>query len=265
MTDLWASQRERAAEICAAPLEEGRTELIKLAVGMLDLTSLNATDTATDVRRLCARAREAGVAAACVHSSFAELCARELRGSEVRPCVVAGAFPHGQALLAVKMTEVSAALDVGAVEIDIVINRGLLLEGRTGDMAAEVAAMRRCARERGSPATLKVILETCEIPTPVLLREAADAVMAELDDGDFIKTSTGKGAAGAEPHSAVVMLEAIAASGRQIGFKAAGGIRTTDDALCYLRLAEATCRPDWLTPARLRLGASTLLDALREA
>lgn len=263
MTDPWQEHRDRALAIGAAPIDRARrAELAALAVTMLDLTSLGAADTAADVHKLCARAREHGVAAACVYSSFAELCARELRGTGVRPCVVAGAFPHGQAPLAVKVAEVGAAVGAGAVEIDIVINRGLLLEGRIGDVAAETAAMRRCARGSGAPATLKVILETCDIPAPALLRDAADAVIAELDDGDFIKTSTGKGAAGAEPHSAVVMLEAIAASGRRIGFKAAGGIRSADDALCYLRLVEAICGLDWLTPARLRLGASTLLDAL---
>src|SRR5690606_4221079 len=148
VTDLWARQRRRAEEICDSPLGPGqRAGLVKLAVGMLDLTSLNATDTDADVRRLCARAREAGVAAACVHSSFAELCARELRGSEVRPCVVAGAFPHGQAALAVKVAEVGAAMEAGAAEIDVVINRGLLLEGRIDEMAAEISSMR--ARARG--------------------------------------------------------------------------------------------------------------------
>jgi deoxyribose-phosphate aldolase len=266
MTDPWPEQRERARKICAAPLEpDRRRELAALAVGLLDLTSLNATDREEDVRRLCARAREHGVAAACVHSSFAEACARELRGSLVRACVVGGAFPHGQAPLAAKLAEVDAALEAGAQEIDIVINRGLLLEGRLGEMAGEIGAIRAPMRGRGPRATLKVILETCEIPTPALLREASDAVIAELEDGDFLKTSTGKGAGGATPEGAVVMLEGIAgaaATGRRIGFKAAGGIRTSDDAISYLRLAEAICGAEWLARERLRLGASTLLDEL---
>ena len=150
------------------------------------------------MQRLCARGREHGVAAVCVWSSFAALCAGELAGSGVRPCVVAGAFPHGQAPLAVKVAEVAGALEAGAREIDIVINRGLVLEGRLAEAAAEVRAMR--AVLEGQPgAQLKVILEACEIPTPALLREVADAVIGELADGDFLKTSTGKGAESRTP------------------------------------------------------------------
>lgn len=266
MTDQWQDEASRAREILKAPLDDARRgEFLAAAVGLLDLTSLNATDTLADVLHLCQLARKHEVAAACVWSSFAKACAEELAGSAVRPCVVAGAFPHGQAPLEVKVAEVGAAAEAGAREIDVVIHRGLLLRGRMDAMAAEIGAMRAQASKAPAPVTLKVILETCEIPAPALLREATGAVIAELHDGDFIKTSTGKGATGATPERAVVMLEAIAAAaaaGKIIGFKAAGGLRTAEDATTYMRLAEAICGRAWLAPARLRLGASTLLEEL---
>ncbi len=278
MTDPWQEARARAAAICGASLPAGRRgELAQRAIGLLDLTTLRATDTAQDVVALCVRAIApvapdpgAHVAAVCAHSSLVGIAAEALDASAVRPCCVAGAFPHGQAPLAAKVAEVAAALEAGAQEVDVVINRGLVMEERIGDVAREIGAMRAVVSEHPG-AILKVILETCEIPAPETLRAVARAVIAELADGDFLKTSTGKGAAGATPEGAVVMLDAIADAarhGRRIGFKAAGGVGAVDDAVMYMRLTEAIAGRDWVDPARLRIGASGasgLLDRLLEA
>lgn len=279
MTDPWQEARARAEAICGAPLSaDRRREMGRRAIGLLDLTTLRATDTAQDVVALCVRAIApaatgpgAHVAAVCVHSSLVGIAAEALDASAVRPCCVAGAFPHGQAPLAAKVAEVGAALEAGAQEVDVVINRGLVLEERIGDVAREIGAMRAVMGEHPG-AILKVILETCEIPAADTLRAVARAVIAELADGDFLKTSTGKGAAGATPEGAVVMLEAIADAarhGRRIGFKAAGGVSAVDDALMYMRLAEGIAGREWADPARLRIGASGasaggLLDRLLE-
>ncbi|MFG0284069.1 MAG: deoxyribose-phosphate aldolase [Phycisphaerales bacterium JB039] len=274
-SDSWSTARARAEQILASPLPQAeRRRLLGAAIGLLDLTTLNATDTPGAVRALCARARRpleadggAHVATACVHSSLVGVASEALDGSAVRPCAVAGAFPHGQAPLSVKIAEVRAALEAGAAEIDIVINRGMLLDGKLEQVVAEVGAMREPVGATPG-AILKVILETCEIPDAELLREVAAAVIEQLGPGDFLKTSTGKGAAGATPEGAVIMLETIASAaraGKAIGFKAAGGLRTPEDAISYMRLAAAIAGPDWLDPQRLRLGASTLLDRLAQA
>jgi deoxyribose-phosphate aldolase len=241
---------------------------IDLAVRMVDLTTLEGADTPGKVRALCAKARRPdpsdgscpAVAAVCVYPSMVPVAAPELAGSGVHLASVATAFPSGQAPLATRLEEVSAAIAAGADEVDMVINRGAFLAGRYLEVFEEIQAVRRAA----SAAHLKVILETGELATYDNVRRASWLGM--LAGGDFIKTSTGKVQPAATLPVTLVMLEAVrdfhAATGRRVGVKPAGGIRTTKDAIKYLVLVNETAGEEWLTPDLFRFGASTLLNDL---
>lgn len=241
---------------------------IDLAIAMVDLTTLEGADTPGKVRAVCAKARRPDpadpscpmVAAVCVYPSMVAVAARELAGSGVQVASVATAFPSGQAPLPVRLAETEAAVADGADEIDMVINRGAFLSGRYLQVHDEIAAVRQvCGR-----AHLKVILETGELATYDNVRRAS--WLAMLAGADFIKTSTGKVQPAATLPVTLVMLEAVrdfhAATGRPIGVKAAGGIRTSKDAIKYLVLVNETVGADWLHPDRFRIGASTLLNDL---
>jgi len=186
--------------------------------------------------------------------------ARALAGSAVHLASVATAFPSGQAPLGTRLAEVREAVAAGADEIDMVINRGAFLSGRYLEVYDEIVAVKAAC----GPAHLKVILETGELATYDNVRRAS--WLAMLAGGDFIKTSTGKVAPAATPPVTLVMLEAVrdfrAATGRQVGVKPAGGIRTSKDAIRYLVLVNETAGPDWLHPDWFRFGASTLLNDL---
>jgi deoxyribose-phosphate aldolase len=241
---------------------------IDLAIRMVDLTTLEGADTPGKVRALCAKARrpDAGdpdcppVAAVCVYPSMVATAARELRGSGIRLASVATAFPSGQAPLAVKLADTRAAVADGADEIDMVINRGAFLSGRYLEVFEEIAAV----KVAGGSAHLKVILETGELATYDNVRRAS--WLAMLAGAHFIKTSTGKVTPAATLPVTLVMLEAVrdfrAATGRQVGVKPAGGIRTSKDAIKYLVTVNETAGPDWLDPDWFRFGASTLLNDL---
>ncbi len=185
---------------------------------------------------------------------------RELAGSRVAVASVATAFPSGRASLAVKLADVADAVAAGADEVDMVIDRGAFLAGRYGQVCEEIRAVREACRG----VHLKVILETGELVT--LDNVARASWLAMLSGADFIKTSTGKVSPAATPPVALVMLGAVAdfaaATGRQVGVKVAGGVRTAKDALRYLVLVRETAGPDWLTPALFRIGASSLLNDL---
>lgn len=237
-------------------------------VGLLDLTTLGATDTADDVRRLAARAARPfpgrpglHCAAVCVWPNFAATARAALADSPVRVACVAAGFPFAQSPLAAKLAEVAAAVAAGADEIDVAIPRGTFLAGDHAALAAELRAI----REACGPARLKVILETCDLPGEAAIRTACRLAVAA--GADFLKTSTGKGARGATPADTRILLEearaATAATGRPIGVKPAGGIRTTDQALAYLELADEFLGT--ATPDNFRLGASSLLDELLAA
>jgi deoxyribose-phosphate aldolase len=174
---------------------------------------------------------------------------------------VATAFPSGRASLPVKLADVRDALAAGAGEVDMVIDRGAFLSGRYGQVFAEIAAVREVC---GTKAHLKVILETGELVT--LDNVARASWLAMLAGADFIKTSTGKVSPAATPPVALVMLAAVRdyerATGRPVGVKVAGGVRTAKDAIRYLVLVNETAGPAWLTPARFRIGASSLLNDL---
>jgi len=241
---------------------------IDLAIRAVDLTTLEGADTPGKVRSLCAKARRPDpddpgcppVAAVCVYPSLVEVAARELTGTGIAVASVATAFPSGQAPLEVKVAETAGAVAAGAGEIDMVLNRGAFLAGRYLQAYEEIVAVKEACRD----AHLKVILETGELATYDNVRRAA--WLAMLAGADFIKTSTGKVQPAATPPVVLVMLEAVrdfyAATGRRVGVKAAGGIRTTKDALRYLVLVDETAGEEWLDPAWFRLGASTLLNDL---
>ncbi|MDE0493328.1 MAG: deoxyribose-phosphate aldolase [Acidimicrobiaceae bacterium] len=242
-----------------------RADDLRLIVRCIDLTTLEGDDTPGRIRALCSQALRPDpadptvgpVAAVCVYPSLAGLAAELLAGTPVAVASVAGAFPSGLSPLEVKVAEVSAAVADGATEIDTVLNRAAFLSGRHDLAAAELRALRKAA---GS-AHFKVILEVCELGSAAAVVEATRLA---IDAGaDMVKTSTGKGAAGASPAAVAAMAEAVAehcaAGGRPVGIKVAGGVRTAADALEYLEIVRDVLGDGWLVPERLRFGASSLL------
>jgi deoxyribose-phosphate aldolase len=241
---------------------------IDTAISMVDLTTLEGADTPGKVRSLAAKARRPDpedlgcppVAAVCVYGDLAGVAKEALAGTGINVAAVATAFPSGRASRAVKLADVRDAVANGADEIDMVIDRGAFLAGRYLDVFEEVVAV----KEACGSAHLKVILETGELVTLDNVRRAS--WLAMLAGGDFIKTSTGKVSPAATLPVCLVMLEAVrdfrAATGRQVGVKPAGGIRTTKDAVKHLVLINETVGADWLSPDWFRFGASSLLNDL---
>lgn len=242
------------------------------AIGMVDLTTLEGADTPGKVRSLAAKARHPDptdpttphVAAVCVYPDLAGVAVQELAGTPVRVASVATAFPAGRASLRVKLADVADALDAGVDEVDMVIDRGAFLAGHYRQVYDEITAVRAAADAAGRGVHLKVILETGELVTLDNVRRAS--WLAMLAGADFIKTSTGKISPAATLPVVLVMLEAVRdfrrVTGRQVGVKPAGGIRTAKDALRHLVVVNETAGPDWLGPAWFRFGASSLLDDL---
>lgn len=245
---------------------------LNLAVSMVDLTTLEGKDTPGKVASLCRKALvpHAGLdcpttAAVCVYPSMVRHAAKHVKGTPVRIASVATAFPSGQAPLATRLAEVRQAVDDGADEIDMVINRGAFLEGEIDLVSDEIAAV----VEACGDATLKVILEVSELETYDNIRAASFLAMRAIRPGDFIKTSTGKTSLNATLGNQQVMLEAIRDhyfdTGVEIAMKPAGGIRTAKQALHFLVAVKETLGDAWLTPERYRFGASALLnDLLRQ-
>jgi deoxyribose-phosphate aldolase len=200
------------------------------------------------------------VAAVCVYPSLVAVARRTLSGSAVHVASVATAFPSGQAPLEVKLADVRAAVEAGADEIDMVIDRSAFLSGRIGQVYDEVVAV----KEACGDAHLKVILETGELGTYDAVRRAS--LIAIAGGADFIKTSTGKVSPAATLPVTLCMLEAIRdvhdETGLVVGMKPAGGIRTAKQAIQYLCVLHETLGVDWLTPDRFRFGASSLLNDL---
>ncbi len=258
---------QRAARLAARSIKrESKRAGLELAVRCIDLTTLEGADTPGKVRALCARAVRpdpddpslAPVAAVCVYGSLVAEARAALEGTSVRVASVAGAFPSGQSHLEQRLDEIRRAVEDGADEVDIVLNRGALLAGRLDVVHDEVAA----SKDACGDAHLKTILETGELGSYEMVRLAAMVAMAA--GSDVIKTSTGKLPVAATPAVALCMAEAIRefadAGGPEVGLKLAGGIRTSKQALGYLALVSETLGADWLTPERFRLGASTLLN-----
>jgi deoxyribose-phosphate aldolase len=241
---------------------------IDLAIRMVDLTTLEGADTPGKVRALSAKALRPDpadpscppVAAICVYPSMVPHAAAVLAGSGVHLASVATAFPSGQAPLEVKLADTRDAVKAGADEIDMVISRGEFLSGNYQAVFDEIVAV----KDACGGAHLKVILETGELGTYDNVRRAS--WLAMMAGADFIKTSTGKVPVAATPPVTLIMLEAVrdfrARTGRQIGVKPAGGIRTTKDAIKYLVMVAETAGDDWLSPDWFRFGASSLLNDL---
>lgn len=230
--------------------------LAERAVALVDLTSLRGDETAVEIERLCDRAVRHGTAAVCVFAGHAPLARDRLAGSGVRLAVVAN-FPHGGDDLAAAADETAAAVAAGADEVDVVAPIAALAEGDVGLVGELVEACRAAA---GPGTTLKLILETGVLRQSDLITAAARAaVMAGVD---FLKTSTGKSEVGATLEAAGLLLAVIREADGRVGFKAAGGVRTADEAAGYLHLADAVLGPGWAKPGTFRLGASSLLDDL---
>ncbi len=239
---------------------------LDLAIRMIDLTTLEGKDTPGKVRALCAKAVHPlpgdptipSVAAVCVYPALVAEAKEALAGSGVRVASVATGFPSGQTFREVKIAETRAALDAGADEIDMVIDRGAFLAGDYRTVFEEIVDV----KEAAGPAHLKVILETGELETYDNVRRAS--VLAMAAGADFIKTSTGKVQPAATLPVTLVMLEAIRdferQTGRVVGMKPAGGIRTAREAIQYLVVLYETLGPRWMTPELFRFGASSLLN-----
>lgn len=245
---------------------------LKAAVSMVDLTTLEGKDTPGKVESLCQKAISPHddpdipqVAAVCVYPAMVRHAARHLADTAIKVASVATAFPSGQAPLRTRLAEVRAAVEDGADEIDMVINRGAFLAGEFQEVQDEIAAVRDACGE----ATLKVILEVSELETYDNIRAASFLAMRVLRPGDFIKTSTGKTSSNATLGNNQVMLEAIRdfylQTGVPIAMKPAGGIRTAKQALQFLIAVKETLGDEWLNNTRYRFGASSLLnDLLRQ-
>ena len=257
---------ERAAALGKRSLKKGaKVAGLKLAVRMMDLTTLEGKDTPGKVRQMCRKALSpldsdgtiGPCAAVCVYPNLVATAKRALAGSSVKVASVATAFP-GQSPLDVKLADVRRAVELGADEIDMVIDRGAMLSGDYAKVFDEIAA----TKEACGSAHLKVILETGELGSYDVVRRASEIGIAA--GGDFIKTSTGKVQPAATPAVTLVMLEAIRdhyyATGRRIGMKPAGGVRTAKQSLHYLVLVKETLGDAWLTPDLFRFGASALLN-----
>lgn len=264
---------ERAAKYTSRSIKKASKVFgLKLAVTMVDLTTLEGKDTPGKVASLCRKAlcpHPEGdvppVAAVCVYPSMVKHAARHVKGSNVRIASVATAFPSGQAPLKTRLAEVRQAVADGADEIDMVINRGAFLSGEFSSMQDEIAAV----VEACGDATLKVILETSELETYDNIRAASFLAMRVIRPGDFIKTSTGKTPANATLANQQVMLDAIRdhylETGVEIAMKPAGGIKTAKQALHFLVAVKETLGDRWLDNTRYRFGASSLLnDLLRQ-
>jgi deoxyribose-phosphate aldolase len=256
----------RAADLGTRSLKKAaKVQGLKLAIAMMDLTTLEGMDSPGKVRQLCqkamrplpTRADVPSCAAICVYPDLVPVAVAALRGSTVQVASVATGFPAGRTDRQTKLREVELAVAAGATEIDMVIDRGAFLCGRYGEVYDEICAVKAAC---GS-AHLKVILETGELETYDNVRRACR--IALLGGADFLKTSTGKVAPASTLPVVLLMLEMVRdwflETGNMVGVKAAGGIRTAKDALKYLVLVAETCGDRWMVPHWYRFGASSLL------
>src|SRR6187399_3368219 len=258
---------ERAATLAKRSIKrESKVQALELAVRMMDLTTLEGQDTPGKVAALCSKAMRPdpvdltvpSVAAVCVYPNLVATAKERLVGSDVKVASVATAFPSGQSPTEIKVAETRAVVELGADEVDMVIDRGAFLSGRYAKVFDEIVRVKEACAE----AHLKVILETGELGTYDNVRRAS--LIAIAAGADFIKTSTGKISPAATLPVALVMLEAIRdvhdETGRVVGFKPAGGVRSAKQSVQYLCLLHETLGPGWLTPDLFRFGASSLLN-----
>jgi deoxyribose-phosphate aldolase len=262
----------RAADLAKRSLKKrAKVQANLLAIRMMDLTTLEGMDTPGKVRALCRKAVQPlpgrpdvpSCAAVCVYPDLVPVAVEALQGSGVSVASVATGFPAGRIDRRSKLREVEGAVAAGATEIDMVIDRGAFLAGAYRRVFEEIVAVKAAC----GPAHLKVILETGELRTYDAIRRACRIALDA--GGDFLKTSTGKVTPASTLPVVLLMLEAVRdhylATGRMVGVKAAGGIRTSKDALRYLVLVAETCGDLWLSPQYFRFGASALLtDVLQQ-
>lgn len=239
-----------------------KLELLKI-LSLIDLTSLEATDSENSISNLIDKANNgyhnSYPAAVCVYPNFGNFVRKNLK-KEMEVAVVAGYFPSGQTLLEAKIAELESVNKTDVQEVDIVINRGLAMTEKWDDLAKEISAMRKSIPNK----KLKVILETGELKSASLIQKTSEISIA--CGADFIKTSTGKSAVGATKEAAEVMCQVIKKhaenTGKKIGFKPSGGIRTLDDAKMYLSVVQNNLGENWLDSSLFRIGASSLYDAI---
>ncbi|HEX6098848.1 MAG TPA: deoxyribose-phosphate aldolase [Thermoanaerobaculia bacterium] len=258
---------ERAASLAKRSLKkESKVWGLKLAISMMDLTTLEGKDTPGKVHALCQKAMRPDpsdptiphVGAVCVYPTMVPFVRKALKGSGVHIAAVATGFPSGQTWTSIKVQETRETVAAGADEIDMVIDRGAFLSGNYQKVFDEIAEV----KEACGPAHLKVILETGELANYDQVRLAS--LIAMFAGADFIKTSTGKVTVNATLPVTLVMLEAIRdfrhATGKKIGMKPAGGIANSKLALSYLVMLYETLGGEWMTPDLFRFGASSLLN-----
>jgi deoxyribose-phosphate aldolase len=258
---------ERAATLARRSIKrEAKLFALDLAVRMMDLTTLEGQDTPGKIAALASKAIRPdpsdatipSVAAVCVYPNLVPTAVKKVKGSSVKVASVATAFPSGQSPTHIKVAEVRDVVEMGANEVDMVIDRGAFLSGRYAKVYDEICQVKEAAGD----AHLKVILEVGELGTYDNVRRASLLAMAA--GADFIKTSTGKLPQAATLPVTLVMLEAIRdvhqETGRKVGMKPAGGIRQAKQAVQYLVQLYETLGAEWLTPDLYRLGASTLLN-----
>ena len=258
---------ERAASLAKRSIKKSsKLWALDLAIRCMDLTTLEGTDTVGKIVAMCAKAVRPdpvdpsipSVAAVCLYPQLVPVAAEQLAGTGVHVASVAGAFPAGLGPLDARLREIAEVVELGADEVDIVLNRSLFLGGRYAQAYEELVA----AREAAGSAHLKVILETGELGSYDRVRQASMLAMAA--GADFIKTSTGKIGTGATLPSALCMMEAardfLQQTGVEVGVKVAGSVRKSKQAIQYLTLLYETLGASWMTSDRFRIGASTLLN-----
>ena len=260
------------ADAKAAAAKNENVEVYKFCLSAVDLTTLTCNDSVESVTEFAKRTvtfnqaypQIPNVASICVYPAFVETVGLAVDGTPMRITSVGGGFPASQTFLEVKMLEVAMAVENGADEVDIVLNVGKMLTGAYDEAANEVEMIRS---EMGEETILKVILETGALKSSQLIHDAS--LLAMLAGTDFIKTSTGKIDVAATPEAAVVMCRAIKLfhekTGLKVGFKAAGGVRTPEDAALYYTIVEEILGEEWLTTDLFRIGASSAANNLLSA
>lgn len=244
------------------------SDVYQFLFSSIDLTTLSTTDTQTSVAQFVKRVNDfdndypqfKNVAAICVYSNFAEIVRSNLEVSGVDIAVVAGGFPSSQTFTEVKVADAALAVAGGANEVDIVMNLGYYLDNNYAELSDEIIEIKHAIRE----AKLKVILETGALKSAEDIKRAS--ILSLYSEADFIKTSTGKIYPGASLEAAWVMCQCIKEyyekTGRKVGFKAAGGIRTTEEAVQYYAIVKEVLGDEWLNQDLFRIGASSLANSL---
>ena len=250
--------------------ENFTAEVLKQIHGFIDLTSLTSIDTKESIWKLVDRVNDfegirpdvPNVAAICTYPLFIETVKQALTAQEVKIASVAGGFPSSQTFMEIKIAETGMAVMQGADEIDMVMNIGYFLEENYQELAEEIQEVKESCRT----AKLKVILETGALKSPENIQKAA--ILALYSDADFIKTSTGKGYPGATPEAVYVMCQTIkkyhSITGRKVGIKVSGGVRTAEEAVRYYTIVREILGNDWLTKELFRIGASSLVEDIEQ-